>query len=44
MGIATGVACNGNETMKEKDINLEDKLWKAADKLRKRVKFTNINI
>lgn len=23
--------------MKEKDINFEDKLWKAADKLRKKV-------
>ena len=25
------------ELMKEKDINFEDKLWKAADKLRKKV-------
>jgi len=30
--------------MKEKDITFEDKLWKAADKLRKKWKFTSTNM
>lgn len=34
----------GGIAMGEKDIIFEDKLWKAADKLRKKWKFMNISM